>query len=240
MEAPRIAKPFLKGLADLLPDAFPRRWGDCEPLSTKASAADYSQVVPLWVKVGRERGNLFGMSPRGGLLISFMLGPTLSPHDIGFDFPLKLVASSNKLQRSLELFSTWVETLCADFALFATQAEWQAKNVREQYMEKDGSIDPWKVFARNITEGLPGVYWCTYFGPPFVEWIGAEKLAHTPWLHASHVGQGYLLRRSDRPDSWEGEAEQDRGLISHLGRARFFDIRDPDRKMSVLDLPMPK
>jgi hypothetical protein len=28
-------------------------------------------------------------------------GPTLSPHDISFDFPLKLVASSNKLQRSL-------------------------------------------------------------------------------------------------------------------------------------------
>jgi hypothetical protein len=231
---------FLEALATSFPEGFPPRWGQSEPLSIEASPTDYSKVATLWEKLGPERGLLLGYSRALGVNVDFMLGPTMRPHEIWFFFPHKLVESLLSIQRTLKLFSSWLTLLNADFALLCLEREWVSKNVLQQYLEEDGSTDPWKVFGNDIRKGLPGVYWCSFVGSAFSQWIGRPKLADVPWPHVEQVGTGFLLRRSERPETWEKETKQDKALISHLGRERFFDIADPDRKMSVLDLPMPK
>jgi hypothetical protein len=235
------AKQFLGALGDLFDEGFPRRWGEYQPFTIEASAAQYADVIELWAMAGKqELMGLMGYSRTSGLHVDFMLSPTKRPHEVYYFFAQKLIQTSTKVQRSLQLFSRWVSILRPDFARFSAENEWVAKNVRREYVESDGSINPWKVFANDITKGLPGVYWCTYFGPVFAEWIGTKKFTRAPWPFVEQIGDGYLLRRSDGPENWQKEAERDRALIAHLGRGRFFDINSPKRKLNRLKLDIPE
>jgi hypothetical protein len=235
----KCAERFLEALAQSFPEAFPPRWGECEPLTIRGSTEQYAEVIALWSKAASERSWVLGHSRSVALSVNFMLGPSKRPHEAWFWFPQKLVIESKKLQRSVELFDKWLAILNADFGLLAAEGEWVSKNVLQDYEEEDGSVTGWRLFANDITKGLPGVYWCTYLGGDIAQWLGEEAVAAAPWPHVEKVGKGYLLRRSEDPSKWNEEKDLDDKLLNHLGRKYFFDISDLDRKVKAPPLNIP-
>jgi hypothetical protein len=79
--------------------------------------------------------------------------------------------------------------------------------------------------VRNYSEGLAGLFWRNFFGPPFVQLFG-ERLASLPPESRRELGHGLVLVQpyalpSDAGTP-HGEA-QERALISLLGPECFYD-----------------
>lgn len=79
--------------------------------------------------------------------------------------------------------------------------------------------------VRDYSEGLAGVFWRNFFGPPFVRMFG-ERLATLPSEFEQGLGEGIvlvqpyeLLGQAGTPEGIESE----RQIIAHLGPECFYD-----------------
>ena len=77
--------------------------------------------------------------------------------------------------------------------------------------------------------GLPPLYWWNYFGPLYVDLIGADVLERAPAFRVERMGEGYLLQLTEMPP---GRATASLFLqVAHevmtwLGRSNFRDPPD--------------
>ena len=79
--------------------------------------------------------------------------------------------------------------------------------------------------VRDYSEGLAGLYWRNFFGPPFVEMFG-ERLAAVPEAYRKDMGHGIILVEPyPLPTDAETEAGQarEKELIGLLGPECFYD-----------------
>jgi hypothetical protein len=79
--------------------------------------------------------------------------------------------------------------------------------------------------VRNYSEGLAGLFWRNFFGPPFVRLFG-ERLASLPEDCSQSLGEELVLVQpyalpSDAGTE-QGEARE-RALIAHLSPECFYD-----------------
>jgi hypothetical protein len=86
-----------------------------------------------------------------------------------------------------------------------------------------GSVQTFTV--SNYSEGLAGLFWRNFFGPPFVRMFG-ERLTSLPAEYRQDLGNGLVLLQpyalpSDAGTE-QGEARE-RSLIEHLGPECFYD-----------------
>jgi hypothetical protein len=79
--------------------------------------------------------------------------------------------------------------------------------------------------VRDYSEGLVGLGWRNFFGPPFVRLFG-ERLATLPPDARQDLGDGLVLVQPyalpTQAGTPEGEARE-RQLIAHLGPECFYD-----------------
>jgi hypothetical protein len=86
-----------------------------------------------------------------------------------------------------------------------------------------GSVETFTV--RNYSEGLPGLFWRNFFGPPFVRMFG-ERLASLPEDCRERLGDDLVLVQPYTLPSDAGTEEgnaRERALIEHLGPECFYD-----------------
>jgi len=79
--------------------------------------------------------------------------------------------------------------------------------------------------VRDYSEGLPGLLWRNFFGPPFVQMFG-ERLASLPDEFKQELGGGIVLVQPYELPSQAGTPEaaaRERELIAHLGPECFYD-----------------
>jgi hypothetical protein len=79
--------------------------------------------------------------------------------------------------------------------------------------------------VRNYSEGLAGLFWRNFFGPPFVHLFG-ERLASLPSESRQELGHGLVLVQPYALPSEAGTEHadaQERALIAHLGPECFYD-----------------
>ncbi len=79
--------------------------------------------------------------------------------------------------------------------------------------------------VRNYSEGLAGLFWRNFFGPPFVHLFG-ERLASLPPESRQDLGHGLVLVQPYALPSDAGTEHGDareRSLIAHLGPECFYD-----------------
>ncbi len=79
--------------------------------------------------------------------------------------------------------------------------------------------------VRNYSEGLAGLFWRNFFGPPFVRMFG-ERLASLPAEYRQDLGNGLVLVQPYALPSDAGTEQgnaQERSLIEHLGPECFYD-----------------
>jgi hypothetical protein len=110
---------------------------------------------------------------------------------------------------------------------------------REEYTAKNMIDDETGVRAigPNLADGLKGLYWLNYFGPPYVELIGRERLLSAPAYEVKQVGDGILLALDESADAWQTLAYQrcERDVIEHVGKQFFFSRWEPDRELVAPD-----
>lgn len=227
-----IARSFFQSLQTNLPAVFPTKWGLAEPLHIRVVSDNLGDLVSLWTEqMNRPLGSFIGYGPSSACAISSAGNNGGEYHQLYYYCDRMAVNSSAKMALLVACFRAWVDLVRAAFGRISLEAEWDAKNVIRQYEESPGRFNPWMVFAVDLKDGLPGVYWMTYFGESLSNWLGKKKLALSPWPTVEELGGGYLLRRAQSPDTWQDERDLDEELVAALGRNRFFMIADPKREV---------
>ena len=84
----------------------------------------------------------------------------------------------------------------------------------------------------DVNHEIPGLYWLNYFGGPYVELIGRERLL-LAGLRSEAGGRWRIdsARRVGR--SWQSRAyRREQAVIAHLGKQYFFRVTIPTAKRS--------
>jgi len=83
----------------------------------------------------------------------------------------------------------------------------------------------------DISKSLPGLYWLNYFGKPYVELIGRNRLLSAPAHEVADFGNGVLVMIGDQPEEWDthGYRLTESRVLDHLGRTFFFSKAEPRR-----------
>lgn len=138
--------------------------------------------------------------------------------------------------------ATWsgavTEAMCAALspphAYAHLQGEYDAKNMSHE----GGGL---RAIGVDVSKALPGLYWLNFFGQPYRDLIGRQRLLAAPAHEVREVDDGVLLMLHPDPEAWDApeyrEAEQ--RVLDHLGREHFFDRDHPDRRTMApaFDLP---
>lgn len=88
-----------------------------------------------------------------------------------------------------------------------------------------------------LHNGIPGVYWGTYFGPFYVDWFGRSKFDALPYLEKRELPTGGIFFTSaPTPYDWQTPETQRRqqAIKEHLGADAFFDIRPIRAKIAAM------
>ena len=93
--------------------------------------------------------------------------------------------------------------------------------------------------GRDFGRYMPGVFSATFFGAPYVELLGRERLLDAPAEEVSPVDAGILAVRDTAPQAWNSPAreEADQRLLDHLGREHFFAKPHPPDLSRASDWP---
>lgn len=95
--------------------------------------------------------------------------------------------------------------------------------------------------VRDPSEGLPGLLWRNFFGPPFVELFG-ERLTTLPAEFKQELDDGIVLVQPYELPSQAGTPEglaRERQLIEHLGPECFYDHEHHRKPTWLPKLPSP-
>lgn len=90
---------------------------------------------------------------------------------------------------------------------------------------------PTSSFFPPISHSIPGVFWVNFFGAPYVEMLGADKLRTAPCCSVRELDYGgFMLMLAPTPD--EANSRKGRKMAEavkdHLGREYFYDRSDGD------------
>lgn len=87
----------------------------------------------------------------------------------------------------------------------------------------------------NVNKAIPGLYWLNYFGGPYVDLIGRERLLSAPAHEVKPVGDGILIELDSSADAWQSETyvQREQAVINHLGTQYFFSRLHPDRQTTA-------
>jgi hypothetical protein len=130
-----------------------------------------------------------------------------------------------------------MQLLRAPLALCGIYEDLRSKT-NQQVMHPDGLslVDTFTV--RDYSEGLPGLVWRNFFGPPFVQMFG-ERLTSLPSEFKQDLGGGIVLVQPYELPAQAGTPEaaaRERELIAHLGPECFYDHERHLKPTRVPDL----
>lgn len=95
--------------------------------------------------------------------------------------------------------------------------------------------------VRDYGEGLAGLFWRNFFGPPFVRLFG-ERLASLPSEFKQELGDGIVMVQPYELPTQAGTPEataRERQLIQHLGPECFYDHEHHRKPTRILELLSP-
>lgn len=107
--------------------------------------------------------------------------------------------------------------------------------MREEFNAKNMVNDESGLYSIGVKldVSLPGLYWLNYFGAPYLDLIGEERLMTAPVHSARKTGSGIILSLDESPFAWKSESYQNRERIAidHIGQKYFFHRDDPGRRL---------
>lgn len=130
------------------------------------------------------------------------------------------------------------EQLCALLSPVWGHAEFSAEYFAKNVSTEDGGLE---AIGTDVSKHLPGIYWLNFFGAPYVDLIGRERLLTAPCLEAKAADSGVLLALASSPQEWEHSTykQTEERVLDHLGRQYFFCRNAPTRPTTAPKFPLP-
>jgi len=121
------------------------------------------------------------------------------------------------------------EALCAALSpLHADVHAWDEYDAKNLDHEGGGT----EAVGVDVSRHLPGIYWLNFFGKPYCELIGRDRLLSAPASEVRALDDGVLLRLADDPLEWASPAYKavERRVLDYIGPAYFFSKDEPGRR----------
>jgi hypothetical protein len=119
-----------------------------------------------------------------------------------------------------DFFEEILKAISVRYATVHLSEEWDSKNLIN---DEQGT----RAVGVKLDVSLPGLYWLNYFGRPYLDLIGEDRLLSAPALSARTLGNGVLVALDKSPVNWQTRAyrEREEATIIHIGSDYFF-LRD--------------
>ncbi len=99
------------------------------------------------------------------------------------------------------------------------------------------------VTTHELRHWLPNLPWLAYFGKPYVELFGKEKLANAPVYRTEKIGEGYLLQLteniSDMETDYESYRAKEQAVKAYLHPNAFYN-REKGYSLDILKAHLEK
>jgi len=116
----------------------------------------------------------------------------------------------------------------SDFGLLTLESDFKAKNT---------SATSFSYKGLDLAEGLPGLYCSNFLNKELARWLQLEDLPQELALVEEFEGGSILLKFSDSLDDARNTdvLRRQSDAIIWMGRDKFFNIHNPDRKLLTPD-----
>jgi hypothetical protein len=236
----------------------PQYFGGLPPLHKRFVRENLDEAVSLLVN--RAKQELTPATPSGELWVERRTRPEMSTCRIAWirgpytpfsspwyhidaaymQEPAHLEAWLDLCRSLLEFHDAWFAAICLD-------DEWDDHNYltykKRQLPDWPQGYDAGHSVGTELQEGIPGVYWGTYFGSFYVDWFGRDRFDTLPCVKKQELSRGGILFTTAlTPFEWnkpETRATQ-RAVMNHLGADAFFDMQALRAKMSTIGEPFPE
>ncbi len=134
-----------------------------------------------------------------------------------------------------EVFCFLCEKLPVVYAHAQCSADYFNKNI-------DASNGGRRAVGIDFAKCLPGVYWLNYFGEPYAELMGKNKLLSANVFEAKEINKGVSIQISESPQHWHEKNYQnsEKNFLKHIGDQYFFSKQSPNRKTIAPEFDLPK
>lgn len=164
----------------------------------------------------------------------YALAPLGSEWTFGNRVSLQVLRSKvegvDALAWSAEVFEALCAALPSLYGDVHSSDEYDAKNMSHE----GGGLEAVGVDASKC---LPGLYWLNFFGKPYCDLMGRDRLLSAPAAEVHEVDDGVLLRLSDNPRKWDSPEYKavERRVLDHIGPQYFFSREQPNKKTTAPD-----
>jgi hypothetical protein len=110
-----------------------------------------------------------------------------------------------------------------------TAPAWGAVSASDEYWAKVMEGPPGAVaVGRDFGRYLPGIFTANFFGRPYTDLIGRDRLLNAPAPRVESVDAGVLVVLGDDPREWDSidRRRLDDEVVEYLGREFFFSKQD--------------
>jgi hypothetical protein len=208
-------------------DLSPLRYGSST--SRTFALKDYSddEIGELWTRVG---GGIFKGSNKWNAVIQvfFMKGPKArAMSSLWIHLDEAFFIDEGRTKRFIELCKEIYLWGDMDHGYIAHQLEYDRKN----------KLGPQGGFGgANLKIALPGVYWINFFGPLYVSWFGEDKFRKLAVGSKERLKDGgwmIITRKNPAAYASKQALQQERTVVTQLGRDAFFERRKLNKKIST-------
>jgi len=120
-------------------------------------------------------------------------------------------------QWAYTVFRAFCDKLCVLHGYATMQGEYYKKNMPTGDQELQD-------VTGDTSRGLCGLYWLNFFGTPYRDFIGKERLLSAPAHRVEEVDEGVLVQLDPNPKAWNTPEykEKERAVLDHIGPEHFF------------------
>ncbi len=216
----------------------PKRFGDADmEYSIPGGTLDLDPLLAYYEK--KKGRHLFvGARTDRDYVCFFPSGSNDFPYVSNFSWTTSLADTARPTwrQRHLEQVAALMRLVRSPLATAAAEDDWDRKT---QYEVQEEHSSHQEFTIRDYSEGLPGLFWRNFLGPPFVRLFG-DRLDSLPPDQARRLGDDLVLIQPYELPTQAGSPEADaseRELITVLGPECFYDHerRQKPTRRPVLD-----
>jgi hypothetical protein len=140
----------------------------------------------------------------------------------------------------------WARSLASELAR-DPRLLWGQASMDSEFRERNlhDAVDGVWALGRDVRLSLPGVFWLNFFGRPYVDLIGKQRILTVPCSRAGELNGNIMVELEVPPEDWstaEGR-ECHNGAVAHLGQEFFFDRHKPHQQTAAPDFglePLPE